>query len=120
MLGEMFRSLAADRTGAKAIRVLGKTYNLEVSHPQHIAMMRSIAKRFETYNEHEMAVQFLAEFSCTIKTDHPQAKAEIEKYIRMSKGAYSRELAWVHAPQEELFLVARDRFGIEPNDIPAS
>jgi hypothetical protein len=83
-------------------------------------MMQEISKRFELYNEHEMAVQFLAEFSQTIKTDHPQARLEIEKYIRMSKGAYKRDLAWVHAPQEELFRVARERFGIEPNNVPAA
>jgi len=120
MFGDLFRSFAAGKTGAKAIRVLGKTYNLEISHPTHLAMMQEISRRFELYNEHEMAVQFLAEFSATIKADYPHARFEIEKYIRMSKGVYKRDLAWVHAPQEELFRVARERFGIEPNAIPAA
>ena len=120
MLGDLFRSFAAGKKGAKAIRVLAKTYSLEISHPQHLTMMQHISKRFELYNEHEMAVQFLAEFSQKIKSDHPQAKSEIEKYIRMSKRTYNRELAWVHAPQDELFRVARERFGIEPNDVQAA
>ena len=42
---------------------------------------------------------------------------EIEKYIRMSKGAYSRGLARVEIPQQALFRVARERFNIEPDSI---
>jgi len=120
MFGKLFRAFAAGGTGAKAIYVLSKTYILEVSHPEHLSMMNGIARIFgETLNEHEMAVQFLAEFSNTIKADHPRARAEIEKYIRMSKGAYNRGLARTGGPQQELFKVARERFGVEPNDIAA-
>lgn len=120
MFGRLIRAFAAGGTGAKAIHVLSKTYSLEVSHPQQLDMMNRIARNFgETLNEHEMAVQFLAQFSSTIKTDHPQARREIEKYIRMSKGAYSRGLARTEGPQQELFRVARERFGVEPNEIAA-
>ena len=118
MFGKMFRAFAAGGTGAKAIQVLVKTYSLEVSHPDQLSMMNRIAQNFgESFNEHEMAVQFLAEFSSTIKTDHPRARTEVEKYIRMSKGAYSRGLAVSKIPQEKLFKVARERFGINPSDI---
>lgn len=121
MFGRIFRAIAGGSTGAKAIHVLSKTYSLEVSHPQHLEMMNRIAQNFgDFFNEHEMAVQFLAQFSNTIKTDHPQATREVEKFIRMSKGAYSRGLASAEGPQQDLFQVARDRFGIEPNDIPAA
>ena len=96
MFGKMFRAFAAGGTGAKAIQVLVKTYSLEVSHPDQLSMM-----------------------SRTIKTDHPRARSEVEKYIRMSKGAYNRGLASMDGPQERLFKVARERFGIEPNDIVA-
>ena len=120
MFGKLIRAFVSGGMGAKAIHVLSKTYSLQVSHPEHLNMMKRITENFgETLNEHEMAVQFLAEFSKTIKTDHPQAKAEIEKYIRMSKGAYNRGLATMERPQQELFKVARERFGIEPDDIPA-
>ena len=120
MFGKMFRAFAAGGTGAKAIQVLVKTYSLEVSHPDQLSMMNRIAQNFgESLNEHEMAVQFLAEFAGTIKTDHPRARSEVEKYIRMSKGAYNRGLASMDGPQERLFKVARERIGIEPNDIVA-
>ena len=118
MFGKLFRAVSAGGTGAKAIQVLHQTYSLQVSHPQQLEMMNRIAQNFgESFNEHEMAIQFLAEFSRTIKTDHPQAQREIEKYIRMSKGAYSRGLARVEIPQQALFRVARERFNIEPDSI---
>lgn len=120
MLGKLIRGFKGGGMGAKAIHVLGKTYGLVVSHPQHIDMMERVSQVFgEVYNEHEMAVQFLAEFSNTIKTDHPQAKREIEKYIRMSKGAYKRGLVESDVAMEELFKVARERFDINPDDIEA-
>ncbi len=121
MLGRLFRAFAAGGTGAKAIHVLSKTYSLEVSHPQQLEMMNRIAQNFgETLNEHEMAVQFLAQFASTIKIDHPKARREIEKYIRMSKGSYNRGLASYEGPQQELFRVARERFGVEPDEITAA
>jgi hypothetical protein len=120
MFGKMFRSFAAGGTGAKAIHVLGKTYNLEVSHPEHLAMMRQIAQyRGESLNEHEMAVAFLVRFAYTIKPDHPQARREIEKYIRMSKGAYNRGLVKFDGDMQQLFKAARERFGVEPDNIEA-
>lgn len=120
MFGELFRAFSTGATGAKAIHVLIKTYSLEISHPEQLSMMERIAQDYgNTYNEHEMAVQFLAEFSSTIKLDHPRARTEIEKYVRMSKGAYNRGLASMIGPQLRLFKVARERFGIEPDDIAA-
>lgn len=118
MFGNLFKSFAAGKNGVKIIHVLTKTYSLTVTHPQQLEMIDRIAINFsESLNEHEMAVHFLAEFSKTIKTDHPQAIREIEKYIRMSKGAYSRGLAQVRRPQEALFLVARERFGVDPDSV---
>lgn len=118
MFGKIFRAFSAGRAGAQAIKILAKTYGLEVSHPDQLSMMNRIAQNFsESFNEHEMAVQFLAEFSKTIQIDHPRARSEVEKYIRMSKGVYSRGLAVSEIPQEKLFKVARERFGIDPSDI---
>jgi hypothetical protein len=120
MFSNLIRAFKGGSMGAKAIHVLSKTYSLTVSHPEHLDMMKRISQNFgEVYNEHEMAVQFLAQFSNTIKTDHPQAQREIEKYIRMSKGAYKRGLVESEIVMEELFKVARDRFGINPDDIEA-
>ena len=118
MFGGLFRSFSAGITAAKTTNVLMRTYSVSISHPEHLAMLDRIAKDFsESFNEHEMAVQFLAEFSRTIQVDHPKARTEVEKYIRMSKGAYSRGLARAAAPQDALFRVARERFGIEPRAI---
>lgn len=114
MFGGLFRSFSAGVTAAKTTNVLLRTYGVSISHPDHLAMIDRIAKNFsESLNEHEMAVQFLAEFSRTIQADHPKARAEVEKYIRMSKGAYARGLARAAAPQDALFRVARERFGID-------
>ncbi|MGZ8227597.1 MAG: hypothetical protein ACXWT3_13320 [Methylococcaceae bacterium] len=121
MFGKLIRGLTASGNGAKAIHVLSKTYSLTISHPDQLNMMKRIYMNFgELYNEHEMAVQFLAEFSNMIKIDHPKAKREIEKYIRMSKGAYNRGLVESDVVMEELFEVARERFNINPDDIEAA
>lgn len=114
MFGGLFRSFSAGVIAAKTTNVLLRTYSVSISHPDHLAMVDRIAKNFsESLNEHEMAVQFLAEFSRTIQAGHPKARAEVEKYIRMSKGAYARGLARATAPQDALFRVARERFGID-------
>ena len=106
---------------AKTTHVLVKTYSLQVSHPQQIDMLNHIVQRNNgTLNEHELAVKFLAEFAGTIQQDHPQAIREIEKYIRMSKGAYNRGLAHIKEPQNELFFIAKQRFGIDANTIEAA
>lgn len=120
MFGKLIRSFTGGANGAKAIHVLSKTYSLEVSHPQQIDMMRRIASNFgEVYNEHEMAVQFLAQFSKTIQLNHPLAHREMEKYIRMAKGAYNRGLVQSDVVMEELFRVAEERFNIDPSQIRA-
>lgn len=116
MFKNFFQSMATGKNAVKTVHVLTKTYSLVVSHPHELEMVDRISKKFSaSLNEHEMAVQFLAEFSKTIKPDHPKAIREIEKYIRMSKGAYSRGLARVTNPQEALFQVARERFGVNPD-----
>ena len=121
MFGNLFKSLSAGKDSIKILHVLTKTYSLSVTHPQQLDMVDRVAREFSSHlNEHEMAIQYLAEFSNTIKTDHPQAIREIEKYIRMSKGAYARGLANVRQPQEALFQVARERFSVDPNSINAA
>lgn len=121
MLGKLIRSFTGSDNGTKAINILRNTYSLEVSHPEQVDMMRRIAVNFsEFYNDHEMAVQFLAEFARTIQIDHPLARREMEKYIRMSKGAYKRGLIQSDAVMVELFKVAKDRFGIDPDAISAT
>ncbi len=117
----MFRSLVGGANGAKAIRVLAKTYGLQVSHPKHIKMMEQIAMDFgELCNEHEMAVQFLAQIAKEIPADHPQARREIEKFIKISKGAHNRGLISITSPMRQLFAVAKERFNIDPENIDAA
>jgi hypothetical protein len=121
MFGKLIRSFTGGANGAKAIHVLSKTYSLEVSHPQQLDMMRRIAASYgELYNEHEMAVYFLAQFAKTIQLDHPLARREMEKYIRMSKGAYNRGLVQSDVVIEELFKIAKERFNIDPDTIEAA
>lgn len=106
----------------EVVHVLAKTYSLslvDLPHEQNNMLNRIIINSINTLNEHEMAVKFLAEFTNIIKTDS-KGIAEIEKYIRMSKGAYNRGLARINEPQQELFKVARERFNIEPDDIVAA
>lgn len=118
MFGNIFKAFSTGKRSAEISRILMKTYSLSVSRAHEIELINSIVESHSnTLNEHELAVQFLAEFSRTMKTDHPQASKELTKYIRMSKGAYSRGLAQKRQPQEELYKVARERFGIEPNSI---
>lgn len=119
MFGNLVRSFKGGGMGAKAIQVLAKTYGLALSHPAHMDMIKRISLNYgEVYNEHEMAVHFLSEFSNTIKTDHPQAQSEIKKYIKLSKGALNRGLI-TEVPLEELCKVAKSRFGINPDEIKA-
>lgn len=121
MFGNLIQAFKGGGMGGKATHVLRKTYNLSISHPDHLEIMKNISQNFsQSYDEHEMAVQFLAQFSKTIKKDHPQAKREIEKYIRMSKGAYNRGLLKSDIGMKELFNVAKERFNIDSNDIDAA
>jgi hypothetical protein len=120
MFGKIIRSLKAGGNGAKAIRVLSRTYHLQVSHPEHIKMIQRITSDYgELLNEHEMAIEFLAQFATTIKIDHPKAQSEVKKYIRMAKGAQKRGLVESSIVMERLFNVANERFGIIPESIEA-
>lgn len=121
MFGKIIRSFRVGKRGADAIHVLMKTYSLEVSHQEHLDMMHQIALDFgDLMNEHDLAIMFLARFSSTIKTDHPQAEREIKKYIRMSKGSYNRGLARSSVALEQLFDVIRNRFNIDPDQVEAA
>lgn len=120
MLRTLIRSFRTGALEAKTIQVLQRTYNLTVNHPTHRKMIKRISQGFsESYNEHEMAVQFLAEFSEIIQIDHLQAKREVEKYVRFSKSAYNRGLIKSDRVMEQLFKVAKMRFNINPDDIEA-
>lgn len=121
MFGKFIKSFKIGADVNKITLVLARTYSLAVSQPIHLDQINHIAQVFgESFNEHEMAVQFLAEFSNTIKTDHPKAKNEIVKYIRMAKGSYLRGLAVSTIPLEKLLKVARERFDIEPDEIKSA
>ncbi|MCK4704615.1 MAG: hypothetical protein KAT90_03965 [Gammaproteobacteria bacterium] len=81
MFGNIIKSFKGGGMGAKAIQVLAKSYGLQISHSTHVDMMKRISQSYgQVYNEHEMAVHFLSEFSKTIKIDHPQAESEVIKY----------------------------------------
>lgn len=110
------------RAGANRVRyVLGKTYMLDVVHPQQVREIKLLVKGCASFrNEHELAVLWLARFVRTIKPDHPMARREVEKYIRMAKGAYARGLVTTHQPLDELFDSALVAHGIDEADIDAA
>jgi len=121
MLGNLIRAFKGGASGGKAITVLNKTYSLSISHPDHMQLMKRISSSFgELYNEHEMAVHFLSEFVKLIKQDHPQAKSEVEKYIKMAKGAKARGLVESEVPLELLYESVLESFNINHNDIKAA
>lgn len=122
MFRELFSAWRGGAAQGKLIQVLSTHYNLDVSHPTFMAMTQRIAQNFsEVLNEHEMAIQFVAEFTAKhIQADHPRAISEVQKYIRVSNSAYQSGRASYRRPQQDLFVAARDRFGIDAGQVLAA
>lgn len=114
----IFNAMAI-RAGTNRVRyVLGKTYMVDVVHPQHVAEIKLLVEGCSSFrNEHELAVLWLARFVRTIQPNHPKAHREVEKYIRMAKGAYARGLVTAQHPLDELFDAALMVHGIDEADI---
>jgi len=118
MFGKLLNNFKHIGTITEVKFILSNTYSLDVSLPAQKEMLLRVVENFgQTLNFHELAIQFLADFSKTILKGHPRANSEIEKYIRFSKGAYLRGLATNERPQQELFEVAQKQFGIDSNSI---
>jgi hypothetical protein len=115
MFGKLFRSFQEGMNGAKATQVLMKTYTLILDDAGHQRMQGLVSAGYaDLYNEHELAVKFLADFSGEfIDPDNPRAKSEITKYIRMAKSVQARGLMHSSQPIEELFNVALHVHGID-------
>jgi hypothetical protein len=116
MLSGFFGAFRKGAAHAKMIHVLSHYYNLDVSHPSTIAITQRIAENFsESLNEHELAIQFLAEFTAYhMLQDHPRAVFEVEKYLRVAGMAYDNEFAKYWPPFEALLRAAHERFGVRP------
>lgn len=122
MFGSMVRKFREGQIGGKAVHVLLRTYSLALDQ-SHVARIQRMALDYglaESFNEHEIAVFFLANFIKDIKPDHPKAKAEVTKYIRFAKGAKNRGLIRSDIPLVELFEAAQRHFGIDHSEIEAA
>lgn len=115
MFAKMFRSFQEGINGAKATQVLLKTYGLILDDAGHQRMQGLVQDGFaDLYNEHELAIKFLADFSREfIDPEYPKARPEVLKYVRIAKSAQSRGLILTSSPLDALFKVAHEKFGID-------
>jgi hypothetical protein len=119
VIGKVAGAFKEGMNGAKATQVLMKTYSLILDDAGHQRMQGLVSAGYaDLYNEHELAVKFLADFSAEfIDPDNPRAKPEVIKYIRMAKGAKGRGLIGNSDPLDELQNVAKNVFGIDHRSI---
>jgi hypothetical protein len=121
MFGKMVRALQEGHNAAKATKVLLMTYGLSLDASGH-QRMKSLLKYglADQYNEHSLAIQFLADFAQDgLHPCDPSAQTTLTNFIRKAKGAKNRGLLSGDRPLQELYQVARDRFGIDPDKIDA-
>lgn len=115
----MFRSLlSAFRGGmadAEVCQILGRRYNLDVSHPAMRDIVARVTRNFgEVLNPDEIAIEFLAEFTrAHIQQDHPKAHAEVTRYLHVANSAYQAGVATNPQPWEDL-VAAATRFDVSP------
>lgn len=120
MLRSLFGISKQDQKYRDTVTILNKLYLLTFSSTKYTSQIEKFVKEMgDKFNEHEIAIVFLASYSSHIKVDHPQAEIEVKKYISRAKGAYDRGLAHDPMPKEYLFSVASERFGIDPGAIEA-
>jgi hypothetical protein len=122
MFGKLFRAFQEGAKGAKATQVLMRTYSLMLDDAGNQRMQGLVNAGFaDHYNEHELAVKFLADFTREfIDPNNARAKTEVTKYIRMAKGASERGLITFDRPLKELFDAARSVHGIDHSTIDAA
>lgn len=120
MLRKLFGISKQDQKFRDTVAILNKLYLLTFSSTKYTSQIEKFVHEMgDKFNEHEIAIIFLASYSSHIKTDHPRAEIEVKKYISRAKGAYDRGLARDPMPKEYLFSVASERFGIDPVAIEA-
>jgi hypothetical protein len=119
MFGSLFGRSKQKQKFRDTIDVLNKLYLLTFTTSKYPSEIQKFDQAGDKFNEHEIAIIFLASYSSHIKRDHPQAEIEVKKYISRAKGAYDRGLARDPMPREYLFSVVSERFGIDPNAVPA-
>ena len=120
MFGSLFGISKQEQKLRDTVTILNKLYLLTFTSTKYTSQIEKFVKEMGgKFNEHEIAIIFLASYSSHIKLDHPQAQIEVKKYISRAKGAYDRGLAQDPMPKEYLFSVASERFGIDPGAIEA-
>lgn len=120
MFGSLFGRSKQDQKFRDTIDILNQLYLLTFTTPKYPSEIQKFVNQMgDKFNEHEIAIVFLASYSSHIKRDHPQAEIEVKKYISRAKGAYDRGLARDPMPREYLFSVVSERFGIDPSAVPA-
>lgn len=118
MLQGLFRGLRTGAAQTKLIYVLAHHYNLAVNHPDSMRKVQRTAESLsDSFNEHEMAVWFVADLTRHIAPDHPRAVYEVERYLRVATSAYELGFARYRPFYEQLCAVARERFGVMPKPV---
>lgn len=119
MLQGLFRAFRGGVAEAKVLHVLSHYYNLDATGPSAASRIHRIVENLcDSHNEHEMAVQFLAEFTAKcMQQDHPRAVDEVKRYVRVAGAAYENEAANFMPPYIALLKTAAERFGVRPEDV---
>lgn len=120
MFGKFLSRLQEGSRISEVLRVLSKTYSLNVSDTVSIEDIKFLIEIYgDMYGPQEIALKFVVDLIGKIRPDHPKARPEIERLIKVAKGAYRRGLIDSNVLLDSLCDTAFERFGIDANNIPA-
>lgn len=85
MLKKLFGSMKAGRTGAEAVDILVRLYNVPFDVVKHRMDLMVKCGYADINNEHELAIIFLCDLAKEFDPSNAMAKAQIRRYIRKSK-----------------------------------
>lgn len=119
MFGEIFRGFKKAGIARKVYSVLMRNYTLQAS-PKLLNGYVFIKVEYITSNPHEIAVGYVAEQISMMDQDNAGHRRLATKYIRVAKQAYKVGAATNSWALDDLAQYAREKFGIDINNIEAS
>ena len=94
--------------------ILLKSYSLSTD-PAQAKMVVVLFPKIT--NEFDMTIKYLIDWVRRMYVDHPKAKSEVEKYIRITKQLHARGYITNELYIKELFEIIEGRFLVNPNSI---
>ena len=115
MFGKIREIIRAGRSGADAVEILARTYNIppDITTEEISSMVQ--CGFADTYNGHELAMYYLSEFLERIKINNEKVRAIVSEMLRRAKIENQKGLIKDDCLINNLFNVAERKFGIYQN-----